>query len=74
MGLPGGSDGKESACSAEDPGSVLGWEDPLEGGMAAHSSILTCNARNRWGLAGHSPWGLKELDLTEQLTLSLSHR
>ena len=23
-------------------------------------------------LAGYSPWGLKELDMTEQLTLSLS--
>ena len=24
MGFPGGSDGKESACSAEDPGSIPG--------------------------------------------------
>ena len=23
-GFPGGSDGKESACNAEDPGSILG--------------------------------------------------
>ena len=36
MGFPGGSDGRESACSAGDPG----WEDPLEKGMATHSSIL----------------------------------
>ena len=28
-----GSDGKESACNAGDPGSIPGWEDP-------HSSIL----------------------------------
>ena len=39
LGLPGGSDGKDSACSAEDPGS-LGGEDPLEEGLATHSSIL----------------------------------
>ena len=39
-GFPGGSDGKASACNAGDPGSVLGWEDPLEKGMATHSSIL----------------------------------
>ena len=26
MGLPGGSDGKESACNAGDPGSIPGWE------------------------------------------------
>ena len=30
IGLPGGSDSKESACNAEDPGSMLGGEDPLE--------------------------------------------
>ena len=36
----GGSDGKESACSVGDPGSILGQEDPLEEGMATHSSIL----------------------------------
>ena len=34
------SDGKESACSAGDPNSMLGWEDLLEKEMAAHSSIL----------------------------------
>ena len=37
----GGSAGKESACNAGDPGSQsLDWEDPLEKGMATHSSIL----------------------------------
>ena len=40
-GFPGGSDGQESAynasaCSAGDPGSI---PDPLEKGMATHSSI-----------------------------------
>ena len=35
-GFPGGSDGKESACSA----GALGQEDPLEKGMSTHSSIL----------------------------------
>ena len=79
--FPGNSVGKESACNAEDPGSIpglesspgegigyplqyawaslvaqmvknvpamletwvqpLGWEDPLEEGMATHSSILS---------------------------------
>ena len=34
-GFPGDSDGKESACSAGN----LGGEDPLEEGMATHSSI-----------------------------------
>ena len=36
----GGSGGKESACSVGDPSSVPGSEDPLEKGMATHSSIL----------------------------------
>ena len=39
-GFPSGSDGKESACNAGDLGSTLGREDPLEKGMATHSSIL----------------------------------
>ena len=40
---PLGSDGKESACNAGDPGliPVLGQEDTLEKGMTTHSSILT---------------------------------
>ena len=38
MGFSGGSDGKESACNVGDLGS-LGWDNPLEEGMATHSSI-----------------------------------
>ena len=36
----GGSDGKESTCSAGNWGLILGQEDPLERGMAMHSNIL----------------------------------
>ena len=39
-GCPRASDGKESACNPRDLGLILGWEDPLEKGMATHSSIL----------------------------------
>ena len=39
LGFPGSSDGKESACSAGDPGSSPGQEDPLEKVMTIHSSI-----------------------------------
>ena len=35
-GFHGGSDGKESSCHV----GALGWEDPLEEGMATHSNIL----------------------------------
>ena len=38
VGFLGGSDGKESACDEGDL--ALGWDDPLEEGMATHSSIL----------------------------------
>ena len=44
----------------------LGWEDPLEEEMAAHSSILAW--RIPWTEEpGYSPWGHKELDMTERL-------
>ena len=36
----GGSDGKESAWDVGDWVWSLGWRDPLEKGIAAHSSIL----------------------------------
>ena len=37
----------------------LGWEDPLQKGKATHSSILA------WRI----PWGRKEVDMTEGLSL-----
>ena len=40
IAFPGGSDGKESACDMGNLGLSPGWEDPLEKGMATHSSIL----------------------------------
>ena len=58
LGFPGGSDSKESACNAEDPGSMLGGEDPLKTGMATHSSILA------WRIPGiEEPGGLQSLRL-----------
>ena len=43
MGLLWCSDGKESACNVGDQDSFLSREDPLEKGMATHSSILAWN-------------------------------
>ena len=37
---PGGSDGKESACYAGDPGLIPGLGRSPEKGMVIHSSIL----------------------------------
>ena len=50
----------------------LGWEDGPEEGMATHSSILAWEipwTEEPGGL--YSPWGCKELDTTERLSLSL---
>ena len=38
--VPGGSDNKEPACNEETQIHCLSWENPLEKGMATHSSIL----------------------------------
>ena len=38
-GLPGGSDCKEPLAMWETQVRSLAWEDPLEKGMATHSSI-----------------------------------
>ena len=40
VGIPGGSDNKESGFSAGDLGSIPGSGRHLEKGMATHSSIL----------------------------------
>ena len=50
----------------------LGWEDPLEKGMATHSSILAW--RSPWTVepGSYSSWDLKQLNTTERLTVSLS--
>ena len=47
----------------------LGWEGPLEMGMAIHSSSCLENPCGQRRLVGYSPWGHKELDMTEPLLL-----
>jgi len=42
LGFHDGSDCKESPCNAEDLGSSLGQEEPLEKGKAMNFSILDC--------------------------------
>ena len=51
----------------------LGWEDPLEKGMATHSSILAWKLHEKRSLAGYSPLGHKESDMTERLTHTHTH-
>ena len=50
--------------------SYLGQEDPLKKEIATHSSVLAWRIPWQRSMAGYSPWGCKELDSTERLTLS----
>ena len=45
----------------------LGWEDPLEKEITAHSSILAWKIHGPQSLVGYCPWGRKKLDTTEPL-------
>ena len=40
MGFPSGLDGKESGSNEKTQVRYQGWDNPLEKGMATHSSIL----------------------------------
>ena len=47
---------------------ILGWKDSLEKGMATHASTLAWRIPCIEEPGGHSPWGRKQLDMTERLT------
>ena len=56
----------------------LGQEDPLEKGVATHSSILAWGvfqpgeSHGQRSLVGYSPWGCKESDTTERLHFTIA--
>ena len=57
MGFPGGSVAKNLSANAGDireAGSIPGSGDPLEEGMATHSSILAWRAHGQRSLVGYS--------------------
>ena len=64
------SAGKESACNAGDMGSIPGLGRSPGGG---HGTPLqySCleNPHGQRSLVGFSPWGHKELDMTEGLSM-----
>ena len=71
-GFPGGSVGKESACSAGDAGDTglmpglgrcpgVGHGNPLQ-----YSCLESCNGQR--SLAGYSPLGRTQSDVTERLS------
>ena len=46
----------------------LGWEEPLEEGMATHSSILAWRIPITEEPGVYNSWGHNELDTTERLS------
>ena len=65
LGFPGGSAGKESSCKVGDLGSIPGLgrsPGEVKGYPHQYSGL-----ENSHGL--YSPWGHKELDRTEKLSL-----
>ena len=66
LGFPGGSAGKESACNAGDLGSISGLERSPGGGHG-NPRQYSCleNPHEQRSLMGYSPWGCKQLDMTE---------
>ena len=68
LGFPGGSEGKESTCSMGDLALIPGLGRSPGGG---HGNLFQYSyLKNSYGqrsLAGFSPWGCKESDMTEWL-------
>ena len=69
LGFPGGSDGKRSICNVGDLGLIpgLGRSPGGEHGNSLQYSWLE-NPHGQRSLAGYSPQGCKESDMTEQLS------
>ena len=69
LGFPGGSAGKESACSVEDLGLIPG-PGRSPGGGHGNPLQYSClkNPHGQRSLAGYSPWVRKELDTIERLS------
>ena len=67
MGFPGSLVSKESACNAGDLGLIPGSRRSSgEGnGIPLQDSCLENPMDGQWSLAGYSPRGHKELDMTE---------
>ena len=70
MGFPGGSDGKQSAWNAGDPGLISGsLKIPWSRKWQLTPVFLPEEFHEQRSLAVCSPWGGKELDMTEWLSI-----
>ena len=73
MSFPCGSDGKESACEAGDLGLAPGLERSPGRVWLPTPVFLPGESHGQRSLAGYSPWGPKESDTAEGLTLLCFH-
>ena len=64
-GFPGGSDSKESACSAGDRGSIPGLGRSPGGGNGYPLQYSCLENFKEPGTYDYSPWGSKESDMIE---------
>ena len=73
LGFPRGSDGRESACKAGDPGSIPGsggsrWSRKWQPTLA----FLPREFHGQRSLAVYNPWGHKKLYTSDHLMLSFT--
>ena len=70
LGSPGGSDDKESACNPGDLGLIPGLGQSPGVGWHVNPLQYSCleNLCGQSSLAGYSPRGRKESDMTELLS------
>ena len=73
-GFPGSSDSKETACNSGDLARYNPWvrKIPWRREWQLTLVFLPGKSPGQRSLVGYSPWGHKELDRTERLTLSLN--
>ena len=68
VGFPGGSDGEESTCNAGALVPSLCQEDPWRRTWEPTPVFLPGESHEQRSLADCSPWGRKELDMTERFS------
>ena len=68
-GSPGGSDSKDYTCNVGDPGSSPGLGRSPEGRHSNPLQYSRLESQGQRSLAGHSPRGHKESDMTEQRSI-----
>ena len=68
MGFPGGSVVQNLPAKTGDTGLIPGSGRSSGEEMATHSSILPGKFHGQGNLVGYSPWGRKELAMTEHIS------